>query len=103
MLKQYRVRYLTDHSIQCLTCACANVENKASRDLLQITDSMSSAGVLAAVFLGDSAEHERIVAAAREAIHEQRAWCRERGPFRRSQCHSSAPHMRDSKSSTSLK
>ncbi len=94
---------LTDHAVQCLTCACSNFENLAGRVLLQITDSLSSAGVLAAVFMADSPEHEEIVGAAREAIHEQRVWCRERGPFRRSQCAWNALYILDSNASTSLK
>jgi hypothetical protein len=96
-MTKHPIRHLTDHSVQCLTCACSNIENKSARDLLQITDSMSSAGVLAAVFLADSSEHEQIVGAARDAIHEQRTWCRERGPFRRSHCNWNAPHKIDSK------
>lgn|SRR5512142_2083452 len=100
---KHRVRYLTDHSVQCLTCACANIENRSARDLLQITAALTSAGVLAAIFLADSHEHEEIVSGARAAIHEQRGWCRERGPFRRSVCTMNAPHMRNSNSPTSSK
>jgi hypothetical protein len=81
-----RVRHLPEHSIRCLSCACANVENVAARKLLQMTDALSSAGVLAAVFIGDSHEHEDIVQFAREAIREQRVWCRVNGSFRPRQC-----------------
>lgn len=100
---KHRVRYLTDHSVQCLTCGCANIENRSARDLLQITAAMTAAGVLAAIFLADSHEHEEIVNAARSAIDEQRTWCRERGPFRRASCTMTAPHMRASNSPTSSK
>ncbi len=91
-MTKYPTRYLTEHSIQCLTCACSNVENRCARALLQLTDALSSAGVLAAVFIADSPEHEQIVGAARDAIHEQRTWCHERGPFRRSQCAMREPY-----------
>jgi hypothetical protein len=91
-MTKHRIHNLTDHSIQCLTCACANIENECARVLLQMTDALSSAGVLAAVFIAGSPEREHIVGAARDAIHEQRTWCRERGPFRRSRCSWTAPH-----------
>ncbi len=100
MTRQYRIRYLTEHAIQCLACACANLENVAGRELLQLTDSLSSSGVLAAVFIGDSQEHEEIVRLAREAIEEQRVWCRVNGPFRPSHCRT---HKLASNASTSSK
>ena len=77
---------LTDQAVQCLTCACANLENKAARFVLQVAEALTSAGGLAAVFIAESPEHERLVGAARRAIDEQRAWCRDRGPFRPHDC-----------------
>ncbi len=100
MTKSHRVRHLTEHAIECLSCACANIENAAGRKLLQMTDALSSAGVLAAVFIGDSHEHEEIVQFAREAIREQRTWCNVNGPYRPSHCQT---HMLASKAPTSSK
>ncbi|HSP16091.1 MAG TPA: hypothetical protein VLV78_15200 [Thermoanaerobaculia bacterium] len=99
-MTKHRLRHLTEHSIECLTCACANIQNAAARELLTMTDALSSAGVLAAVFIGDSLEHESIVQFAREAIREQRVWCSVNGPFRPSRCRT---HMPASKASISSK
>lgn len=100
MTRSHRIRYLTEHAIQCLACACANIENFAGRELLQLTDALSSSGVLAAVFIDDSHEHEDIVRLAREAIQEQRMWCGVNGPFRPSDCRT---HKLASNASTSSK
>ena len=85
-MTKHPVRHLTEHAVKCLSCACANLENFSARELLQLTDCLSSSGVLAAVFIADSHEHEDIVRLAREAIHEQRDWCRTHGPVRPTLC-----------------
>lgn len=73
-------------SSQCLACACENPENAAAAALLSETDSLTNVGIAAAVFIASSPEHERIVTLARNAIEEQREWCRQCGPFRPDEC-----------------
>lgn len=85
-LRERRIHEFPEHSARCLGCACSNVANEAGQELLRVTDALTSAGVLAAVFIADSIEHERLLLLALGAIQEQRRWCDENGPFRTSEC-----------------
>ncbi len=81
-----RVKHLPEQAAQCLGCACQNSENLAARELMLVTQSVSIRGVVAAIFMSGTAEHEEIVALAREAIREQREWCDRNGPINVSDC-----------------
>ena len=82
-MKKEHLVHLSDAAADCLTCACANKENRTARMLLSTTRSLSAVGVLAAVLIDESPEHLEILHSARDAIREQRDWCLENGPFRR--------------------
>ena len=83
---QNRMRHLPDQSSACLGCACQNPDNAAARDLLDAAASLTVTGVIAAIFVTESAEHDRVLELARRAIADQRASCDAIGPFKPETC-----------------
>ncbi len=81
-----RIRHLPEQSGECLGCACSNAENLAARELMRRTGTNSVVGVLAAIFVAESTDHDEIVALSRDAILEQRDWCERNGPFKPDDC-----------------
>ena len=69
---------MPEHAEDCLTCACANQENKATQRLFELTDARSGVGVFAAAFVANPDEFHNIVLMTRAAIAEERHFCNER-------------------------
>ena len=74
-------RELPEQTTRCLTCACSNRENHAAAELLANAEALTATGVVAAIFLADSEQHQDLTLRARRAIAEQRAWCHTHGVF----------------------
>jgi hypothetical protein len=78
--------HLPERAMACLTCACEDGRNAPGCALLERTDALTSTGVLAAILIADSEEHQKIVALARQAILDERELCRSHGPFEWKRC-----------------
>ena len=81
-----RVRHIPEQAVNCLVCACDNPDNAAASALLRESESRTSTGVIAAIYVARNHDHCEIVRLARRAISEQRTWCVDHGPFRPDQC-----------------
>lgn len=81
-----RIRHIPDQAVDCLNCACLNLENAAVVDLLTTSAARTATGVIAAIYVANHHDHCELVSLTRQAIFEQRRWCREHGGFRLTEC-----------------
>ncbi len=70
-------------SAECLACACENTRNVSARNLLQKTNAITVAGVMAAFLIAPGDAQLELALMMREAIAEERALC---DPEKRAKC-----------------
>lgn len=67
--------HLPERAVACLECACDDPSNERAQELMRFVDATTATGVVAALFILDGPDYDRVVEMTRAALATARQTC----------------------------